>query len=221
MSRREPGRVVRAARLQRRRPLASVYQTVPTPSFDAVDQRRHHAIRPDGRFHPRPVAGFCTLCSPRGHCRCCLCSHPFLPPPPSCPAFPRRGFATRAFHGSLPLQYYAGSDSCRASPARQASPVHLSRLPSIQPPPTLRARTSRAYHLVRPVGPCRVQASPLLGGSPPRPAESGSFSCRLLVRLRLLPTPPPAFPQSDDAVAFGYMCGDFTWHGLPPADSTD
>jgi len=49
-----------------------IHQTVPTTSFDAVHQRRHHALRPDCIFHPRPVAGFCTLCSPRGHCRCCL-----------------------------------------------------------------------------------------------------------------------------------------------------
>ena len=193
---------MRAARLQRRRRSTS--------SFDAVDQRRHHALRPDRSFHPRPVAGFCISFSPRGHCRCCPCSHPALTHLPSCPAFPRRGFALRACRGSSPLRYYAGSDSWRASPARQASPVHLSRLPSIQPPSTLRARTSRPYHLVRSVGPSRVQASPLLGGSPLRPAESGSFSCRLLARLRLLPTPPHG-----DAVAFSYMCGDFTWHRLP------
>lgn len=40
------------------------------------------------------------------------------------PTFPRRGFAVRAFRNSTLLRYYAGSDPCRASPARQLSPVH-------------------------------------------------------------------------------------------------
>ena len=52
------------------------------------------------------------------------CLIPSVPHPPSCPAFPRRGFALRASRGSPPLQYYAGSDPCRASPARQVSPFH-------------------------------------------------------------------------------------------------
>jgi len=37
------------------------------------------------------------------------------------------------------------------------------------------------------------------------PAETGSSSYGLSVRLRLLPTPPHG-----DAVAFSYMRGDFT-----------
>ena len=43
-------------------------------------------------------------------------------------------------------------------------------------------------------------------------AESGSSSCRLFVRLRLLSTPPHG-----DAVAFGFMCYDFTSDGLSPS----
>jgi hypothetical protein len=49
-----------------------IHQTVPTTSFDAVHQRRHHTLSPDRIFHPRPVAGFCTLSSRCGHCRCFL-----------------------------------------------------------------------------------------------------------------------------------------------------
>src|SRR5262249_10775784 len=142
-------------RLQRRGRKHLVHQTVPTSSFDAVLQRRHHALRPDRGFHPRPVlAGFCTLCSPRGHCRCSLCldlghcTSSFLPP------FPRRGFAARAFRGFSPLRYYAGSDSCRTSPARQASLLTLHRLPGIPPPTTLCARTSLCQ------SPQRVRSAP-------------------------------------------------------------
>lgn len=44
-----------------------------------------------------------------------------------------------------------------------------------------------------------------IASSPRHTAESGSFSYGLPIRRRLLPTPP-----RDDAVAFGYMCSDFT-----------
>src|SRR6266446_80416 len=132
-------------RLQGRRRKHLVHQTVPTSSFDAVDQRRHHPLRPDRGFHPRILADFCALCSPRGHCRRFRllrsghCVSTFLP------TFPRRVFAPHAFRRSARLRYYEGSDSCRTSPVRrQASPVHLSCLPSIQPPTTLRACTSRS-----------------------------------------------------------------------------
>jgi len=73
---------------------------------------------------------------------------------------------------------------------------------------------------VHPVGSLQNQASPKpLGGSPRHAAESGSYSYSLPIRLQLLPTPPrndATIPPSDDAVAFGYMCGDFTWYGLTP-----
>ena len=50
------------------------------------------------------------------------------------------------------------------------------------------------------------------------PPNSGSCSYRLPVRLRLLSTPSRSdadTPPLGDAVAFGYICGDFTWHGPP------
>ena len=97
-------------------------------SFDAVLQRRHHAFRPDRSFHPRPSrTGFCTLCSPRGHCRCSLCSNHVLCASTFLPTFPRRGFAIRAFRRSSRLRYYAGSASCRAL----ASPTGLSAYPAL------------------------------------------------------------------------------------------
>jgi len=48
--------------------------------------------------------------------------------------------------------------------------------------------------------------------SPHHAAETGSLTYRLLVRLRLLSTPPHG-----DAVTFGYTGCDLLWTGLPPA----
>ncbi len=92
-----PGHIQRIGRIH------LIHQTVPTTSFDAVRQRRHHAVGPDGGFHPRPVAGFCTLCSPRGHCRCCLCFRLSHSASTFLPTFPRCGFAFRTSRGSPPL----------------------------------------------------------------------------------------------------------------------
>src|SRR5436190_19322413 len=82
-----------------------------------------------------------------------------IPHPPSYPAFPRCGFAFRTFHGSSPQRYYAGSDSCRASHNATGLSVPSAGLLDIPSPTTSCARTSRAYHLVRPVGSLRSQAS--------------------------------------------------------------
>jgi hypothetical protein len=158
-------------------------------------------------------------CSPCGHYRRFLCfrtghrASTFLPP------FPRRGFATHAFRRSSRLRYYEGSDSCRTSPVRQASPFHLSCLPSIQPPTTLRACTSRFLITpVRTIGPLRFQASPHIQQArryaPPKRVR---YPAGCSFALQLLSTPSRMtryHPTLGDAVAFGYMYGDFTWHRL-------
>src|SRR5712675_1759820 len=91
-------------RLQSRWCKHLVHQTIPTSSFDAIDQRRHHTLRPYASFHPIIVCvleDFSALCSPCGHYRRCLCfrighrASTFLPP------LPRRGFATHAFHREI------------------------------------------------------------------------------------------------------------------------
>src|SRR6266849_6693831 len=45
--------------------------SAPLASFDAVGQRRHHAVRPNRRFRPANLAvlGFCPLRSLRRHSR--------------------------------------------------------------------------------------------------------------------------------------------------------
>src|ERR1700737_4126924 len=116
-----------------------IHQTVPTTSFDAVNQRRHHADCPDRSFHPRPVAGFSTLCSPCGHCRSSLCFFPVHSTSTFLPTFPRHGFAFRAFHG------YRRSSTMRAltpaAPRQRDRSLHSIHSPSGHPIPT---------HVVRP-----------------------------------------------------------------------
>ena len=84
-----------------------------------------------------------------------LCPGMVFTHPPSCPAFPRTGFASPSFRGpcTRPQRYYAGSDSCCASPTQQVSPLRSLAFPASRPQPRYAARSSRAYHLVPPVSP--------------------------------------------------------------------
>ena len=103
----------------------------------------------------------------------------------------------------------------RLAHADKASPFRSLAFPASHPQPRIAARASRSCHLVRrPV--FADQASPYMSRLAAAHRRIGFVSYGLSVRLRLLSTPPPAFPQLDDAVAFGYMRGDFTWHRLPP-----
>ena len=74
-----------------------VHHAVPNASFDAVLQRRQHAVRPDGGFDPRPVAGFCALFS-NLHWRRFPCLVHSFRTLPSCPALAREGFASPPSH---------------------------------------------------------------------------------------------------------------------------
>ena len=187
-----------------------VHQTVPTSSFDAVDQRRHHALRPDRGFHPRPVVGFCTLCSPSGHCRCCRLLLSVLHASTFLPAFPRPGFASRASRGLRRRGTMRALTPAGLARARQVSPLTPLCLPDIPPPTTSCARTSLFQ------SPQRVRQVPGFAMNrrlAATSAESGSSSCGLSVRLRLLPTPPRG-----DAVTFGYIGCDFPWQDFHLAD---
>src|SRR5579871_1632934 len=202
-----PGRLQRFGRVH------LVYQRVPLAAFDAVAQRRQHALRPYRRFDPGPVSagrdGLCTLLSLFGTTGAalpwhglyastflpCLPSNEFvLPRPSAAPAHGPRNGTMRA----LTPRRLAHTDKvsllallCCAFRASRPQPRHgpgHHRLIHVDVagrvlPPRLRLGTA---------------------DSPHHNAETGSLSCGLLVRLRLLPTPPPAFAQSDDAVAFGY-----------------
>ena len=197
--------------LQGRRSDDLVHQTVPLAPFDAVAQRRHHALRPDRCFRPPPLtaaADFCPLRSLFRHSRGGLLRHSkprtsnFLPP------FPRSGFASRPFHRSLRHQYYEGCDSCRrhqpaglsaysALPSRHSGLNHASCPPVALSVASALAVVSRLRHE--------------RAGSPQTYAESGSSSSGLPVHLRLLPTPPRG-----DAVTFDCGACDRLRRGLAP-----
>src|SRR6266545_2345483 len=111
-------------RLKRLLSVHLVDQAKPFPSFDAVFQRRQHALIPHRGFYPRPVSSvdLCALCSPCGHYRrlafalprCVAHASPFLPP------VPQRSFALCASRGCSPLRYHEGSDSCSAHLRRRS-----------------------------------------------------------------------------------------------------
>ena len=113
-------------------------------SFDAVDQRRHHALRPDRGFRPSPgwVESVCPLLSRSRHCRDFLCRHPDLAPPTPC--LPSLGMVL------LPTPLAAvcgigtmkGSDFCRGHPPRQISSLTSPCRPDIQTPTTRAAQWS-------------------------------------------------------------------------------
>ena len=130
--------------------------------------------------------------------------------PPSCPAFPRPGFAARAPRGLM----HQG----RIGTMRALTPGALAHARQVSPLSRLAVRTSHPQTRGAPRHPfsspqgTRWTLRPRLrhhcAGSPLHAAETGSSSCGLPVRLRLLPTPPRG-----DAVTFGYMCRDRS-HGL-------
>ena len=115
-----------------------VHQTVPLASFDAVTQRRHHALRPDRCFGPPPLtaaAGFCPLRSLLRHSRGGLLRHSRLRTSNFLPPFPRSGFASRPFHRSPRHRYYEGSDSCRPHPTGRSPRLLRFAVPAFRPQP--------------------------------------------------------------------------------------
>jgi hypothetical protein len=129
--------------------------------------------------------------------------------PPSCPAFPRPGFAARRSRGRSRFGTMRALTSAGLAP----NPTDLSAssaLPSRRPAPNHVMRPNVAF-TVTTARPARSRLRHTLAGSPRHAAESGSSSCGPQVRVRLLPTPPRG-----DAVTFRFMRRDFTWQGLPP-----
>ena len=134
------------------------------------------------------------------------CSAPFRLHPPSYPAFPRGGFASRPSHGLV----HQG----RIGTMRALTPGALAHARQVSPLSRLAIRTSHPQTRGAPRHPFRSHTQgagwtlrPRLrhdcASSPLHAAETGSSSCGLPVRLRLLSTPPRG-----DAVTFSYMCRD-------------
>src|SRR5206468_84208 len=88
---------------------------------------------------------------------------------------------------------------------RQVSPLtplafRTSKTPTTWRTPNIAFSVTSAHPVRNPAVP---QLRRSLAGSPAHPAETGSSSYRLFVRLQLLPTPP-----HDDAVSFSFMRRD-------------
>jgi hypothetical protein len=112
-----------------------VHQAEPLATFDAVHQRRQHPCRPHPSFGPREHGtGLCTVRSPCGHSRCCLCLGRGLHVSTFLPPFPRPGLCCPCLSRLAPLRSYEGSVSWRA----RTHPPGLSAsfaLPSEHPTP--------------------------------------------------------------------------------------
>ena len=103
-------------------------------------QRRQHALRPCLGFDPRLVAyGPSASCLASSALTMLFCLDMIFARPPSCPAFPRMGFACPSFSGpyTRPQRYYAGSDSSPARTRRRGLSVPFGCLPGIPSPTTL------------------------------------------------------------------------------------
>ena len=117
-----------------------------------------------------------------------LCPGMVFAHPPSCPAFPRTGFASPSFRGpcTRPQRYYAGSDSCCASPTQQVSPLRSLAFPASRPQPRYAARSSRAY-----LTSCHRSA--LAGQTSPYMSKLATARRRIgFVILRAVGSPPAA-----------------------------
>jgi hypothetical protein len=115
----------------------------------------------------------------------------------------------------LPGTHYEGSDSCPCHLTDRSPCLSCHNVPAfhLQPRDAPRHRFVRQWSAFR----TSFGLRHALAGSSLHPAESSSSSCRPLVHLRLLPTPPHG-----NAVSFGYealACLDPNFHRAVMAPS--
>src|SRR5437867_4937639 len=168
------------------------------PPYDAVIQRRQHAVAPLRGFHsqPIPVVRFCALSNPYGYYR----RYALLPSWFSRIHLPTSLPSARLCFPCLPRvtpqRYYGDSDSCSAHLRRR--PPHLSR--HIFLSFRLQPRVLTGHRLPTRQRDQRFSDFAMYeqaGRS--TPAESSSFTYGPTIRLRLLPT-----LLRSHAVTFGY-----------------
>jgi hypothetical protein len=184
-----------------------IYQTEPLASFDAVNQRRHHAFRPHQSFRLRPFhrRGFYGLFSAFAHCCRLLCFVRVFHASSFLPTFPRRSFATCDFRG---LRHCGTMRVLTPAPfacTAQVSPLTPICFPDI-PPPTTSCRPNIALYVTLAHSVLSLGFTIREDGSPQHSAETGSLSYGLSFRLQLLSTPPRG-----DAVIFGFTGRDLLW----------
>jgi hypothetical protein len=117
-----------------------LYQRPPLTPFSSADTMR--SVHTEASTHDdqsRASAPCLVLADTAGALPCLIAAFPH---PPSCPAFPRRGFAVRTSRGWRRCGTMRALTPAVRSHARQVSPLPSLCLPSIPPPTTLRARTS-------------------------------------------------------------------------------
>ena len=198
---------------QRRRPDDLIHQAEPFASFDAVTQRRHHAIRPDRSFRPPPnprlsAGGVSPLLSPVGTLGVVLLhsvphASSFLPP------FPRGGVASRPSrrdHGSG-LMKALTPDALTHSPRS----LRLLRLavPTFRPQP-------RGLSLGRFLS--RLSAKGSFQASPPMSRLATAPRRNRFVILRTAGSPPVALhPASRRRSYLQLWSCDQLQNGLPPS----
>ena len=104
------------------------------------------------------------------------------------PTFPRRGFASRASHGSRRIGTTRALPPARLAHAGQVSPLPLQCRPNIPPPTTSRIPEERpsGFTSTLRVGPSRTQASPS--------------------KSRLADTPPPKRVRHPTGCSFASGC---------------
>jgi hypothetical protein len=131
-------------------------------AFDAVTQRRHHAIGPRETLRSAccdgvPVADLSSVFSHKQYRRA-RCITPDLSHPTSCLPSHRNGFASRPSHRSKAASVpYEGSDSRRSHAARRVSPLTPLCRPTIPIPTTRSVQGSLCQSSQRPRS---FQASP-------------------------------------------------------------
>src|SRR6516225_4721024 len=177
-------------------------------------RRRHHGLcskpgfglRPSGRFRLLRSSSLVALVGAVCALLCTL--HIRLPT-----HLPSTRFCSPRFAGLIATTGLCGLRLLPA-PRKVDRSLRLLRLPSEYPDPNHmmcpKTSLSQSPQRVR-SGPEGSSASPAVAGSPTHPAETGSSSYGLLVRLQLLPTPPRG-----DAVTFDFMRCDTAWQGLSP-----
>ena len=187
-------------------------QAEPLASFDAVAQRRHHAIRPDRAFRPPQIMGshpgcVCPLPSRLGTSEFLGSIHSSRIQLPA--SLPSGRFALPVpFHRSKRPRYHEGLTPPGLTQAGGSLRLLRLAVPTFRPQPR-DPPPGRFVSRLSATGCSRLRRP--RGGSPRYPAETGSSSYGLPIYLRLLSTPPRG-----DAVTFNFWTCDQPRHGLAP-----
>ena len=186
-----------------------LYQRPPLTPFSSADTMRSVHTEASTHDQSRASAPCLAFTGTAGALPCLIAN---FPPPPSCPAFPRPGFAVRASRGLRHCGTMRALTPAALSQARQVSLLPSLRLQGIPPPTTWCARTPlcQSPQRVRSV-PHGTQASPHMSKLATSPRRIG------FVILQATPSPPAAPHSTSRRRSCLRLHGrDITRRGLPP-----